>query len=214
MFSDYNLISLEQIQQKGLKLSQEDICSKCSKEVHPANNALLLAIIADKIRRAGLKGYLKKPEDTWMRMATERHLPKHLFPIVEDGELVCEGSPSRAQYLPGLPRATDQYNNAMEWLVRRAFLVLLMDHGDMDPEDVSYSRDDQSMFMETIGGFDDEPDEKPSTITSLTGRVLALRTGDIETIDDETRRVFDQGEGLFDDEQASRMMDVIEDPDG
>lgn len=31
-------------------------------------------------------------------------IPRHLLPLVEDGVVVCEGSPSRAQYLEGQPR--------------------------------------------------------------------------------------------------------------
>lgn len=31
-------------------------------------------------------------------------IPRHLLPVVEDGKVVCEGSPSRAQYIEGQPR--------------------------------------------------------------------------------------------------------------
>ena len=32
--------------------------------------------------------------------------PRHLLPVIENGVVVCEGSPSRAQYLPGQERDT------------------------------------------------------------------------------------------------------------
>jgi len=35
--------------------------------------------------------------------------PRHLMPVIKNGVIVCEGSPSRAQLLPGIPRDTRGY---------------------------------------------------------------------------------------------------------
>jgi len=52
---------------------------------------------------------------------------RHIFPVVKDGKMVCEGSPSRAQYLPGQPRDSRTaypYIPAKEQEIRAAFAEL------------------------------------------------------------------------------------------
>lgn len=70
------------------------VCDKCHQPVNQDNDAALLDAIA-----------LDNP---LYALAT----PRHLLPVMdEDGVVLCEGSPSRAQYLPNQPRDTRGY----EW---------------------------------------------------------------------------------------------------
>jgi hypothetical protein len=50
---------------------------------------------------------------------------RHLLPIVQNGNVLCEGSPSRNQYLEGMPRdkrpGTQSYNAFAESSIRRAY---------------------------------------------------------------------------------------------
>ena len=53
--------------------------------------------------------------------------PRHLLPVVENSIVVCEGSPSRAQYLSGQPRdnrLSYPYQPEMEVLYREAYKKL------------------------------------------------------------------------------------------
>ncbi len=54
------------------------------------------------------------------------HRPRHLLPVQENGEVVCEGSPSRAQYLEGQPRDTRGYKYfpEREQAIREAYAQL------------------------------------------------------------------------------------------
>jgi hypothetical protein len=65
-------------------------CDKCGRPVPASNDAVLLQVLLSKDPDAAL----------WMLFTQ----PRHLLPVVENGVTVCEGSPSRAQYLPGQPR--------------------------------------------------------------------------------------------------------------
>jgi hypothetical protein len=50
--------------------------------------------------------------------------PRHLLPVVEGGRRICEGSPSRAQYLPGQPRDPRpqyRYDPSLETKIRAAY---------------------------------------------------------------------------------------------
>lgn len=51
---------------------------------------------------------------------------RHLLPVVENGVVVCEGSPSRAQYLEGQPRDTrgHTYDHDHEAVSRKAYAEL------------------------------------------------------------------------------------------
>ncbi len=67
-----------------------NICDKCGRHVPPENNAVEFELILDQGRT------------TYLAVADSRHL----LPVVEGGKVVCEGSPSRAQYLHGQPPDT------------------------------------------------------------------------------------------------------------
>ena len=64
-----------------------ELCDKCGKPVPRENNTAYILYLAFEDPRAALFGP-----------------PRHFLPVVEEGELVCEGSPSRAQYIEGQPR--------------------------------------------------------------------------------------------------------------
>lgn len=67
-------------------------CDKCGLPVHRKNDATFFYTI--------LTGSII------FAFAT----PRHLLPVTdEDGKVLCEGSPSRAQYLEGQPRDTRGY---------------------------------------------------------------------------------------------------------
>lgn len=60
-------------------------CDKCGREVPPENDIVFLGI------------ELGDPVAAFAKS-------RHLLPVIEDGIGICEGSPSRAQYLEGQPR--------------------------------------------------------------------------------------------------------------
>jgi hypothetical protein len=89
-------------------------CDKCRIPVPPRNDASLLeAILTDP-------------------MVALVFPSRHLLPVVVGGEQICEGSPSRAQYLEGQPRDSrgDPYVPEREPAVRAAYVKLL----EEDPE--------------------------------------------------------------------------------
>jgi hypothetical protein len=61
-------------------------CDKCGRLVPPHNNAV------------NFEQILAGSGDTLIADS------RHLLPVTENGKVVCEGSPSRAQYFPGQPR--------------------------------------------------------------------------------------------------------------
>jgi len=81
-------------------------CDKCNRPVPKANDATVLDAIA-----------FEEPAVAFVYYA------RHLLPVIENGQIVCEGSPSRAQYLPGQPRDTRGYPylNEMEARYRAAY---------------------------------------------------------------------------------------------
>ena len=99
----------------GIELAHalgEDLrnCNKCGHRVLPQDDAVLLDV--------ALGG------DPMLVFALSRHTKPF---INEDGEQVCEGSPSRAQYLEGMPRDSRglyPYNLQREAEVRRAYASL------------------------------------------------------------------------------------------
>ncbi len=70
-------------------------CDKCGEEIPLENNVVLL--VAELARCKS---------DRHMSWAYLVCTPRHLLPVVKDGKVVCEGSPSSAQYLEGQPRDT------------------------------------------------------------------------------------------------------------
>lgn len=68
-------------------------CDKCGQEVEPKNDALYLDAQREDISMVGAL------------LAAINPSARHLLPVFnEAGEKICEGSPSRAQYLEGQPR--------------------------------------------------------------------------------------------------------------
>lgn len=64
-----------------------NVCDKCGRAVPENNDVRYFDHHLDQASMSILFG-----------------IPRHLLPLVEDGVVVCEGSPSRAQYLEGQPR--------------------------------------------------------------------------------------------------------------
>ena len=88
------------------------MCIRCGKEVLPTNNAVRLDIIIGTDFSYPLESSL------------------HLLPVVVDGETICIGSPSRAQYLKNGPRDTrskSHYNSQKEEPVRKAYAQMQRD---------------------------------------------------------------------------------------
>lgn len=86
------------------------MCDKCGRKVPISNDATLFTGI--------LTG-----EPIIMLFAYGRHL----LPIIEDGKVVCEGSPSRAQYIAGQPRDPRPeyaYEPKLEWVYRMVYEVM------------------------------------------------------------------------------------------
>jgi hypothetical protein len=82
---------LARLQQVADDIRSAHVCYKCAQPVAPTNDARFLRYLAF--------------EDTEVLDA----VPLHLLPLVVDGKVVCEGSPSRAQYLEGQPKDTRGY---------------------------------------------------------------------------------------------------------
>lgn len=81
-------------------------CDKCGTDVPPDNDATLLAV--------------EVTGNPMLALAISRHL----LPVKDGDTTVCEGSPSRAQYLPDMPRDPRYpYNEQNEALFRKAYEV-------------------------------------------------------------------------------------------
>jgi hypothetical protein len=84
------------------------VCDRCGRPVANSNNVLLF----DWARNPILSLFAPF---------------RHLLPVIENGEQVCAGSPSRAQYLEGQPRDTRPeyaYDPAQEIPHREAYIRL------------------------------------------------------------------------------------------
>lgn len=94
-------------------------CDKCGRNVPRNNDASVLASIVSG-------------NPAMLLFAHARHL----LPVHEDGEEVCEGSPSRAQYLEGQPRDTRGYTYHEEYepLIRAAY-EMLQSMAEQEPAD-------------------------------------------------------------------------------
>jgi len=88
------------------------MCSKCGREVPGYNNALELELLITQ-------------SDTGLLIADS----KHLFPVFEEGNMICEGSPSRARYFPGQKKderpGASPYDESLEEPYLNAYLKLL-----------------------------------------------------------------------------------------
>lgn len=94
----------------------ESVCDKCGREVESKNDATRLDFFLGNIL-----AFLA--------------IPRHLLPVVEDGELVCEGSPSRAQYLEGQARdkrASYPYREEYEGVIRKAYTKLILESATIE----------------------------------------------------------------------------------
>lgn len=70
----------------------EYVCDKCGRVVERNNDAVII--------------------DGEVNGFTLAHLmsSRHFLPVIEDGKVVCPGSPSRAQYIEGQPRDSRDYS--------------------------------------------------------------------------------------------------------
>lgn len=85
-------------------------CDKCSTPVPSTNDAGLLDAL---LQREPILAFTLPP--------------RHLLPVEQDGETVCPGSPSRAQYLEGQPRDPRYpYRPEAEAPYRQAYAELLI----------------------------------------------------------------------------------------
>lgn len=91
----------------------ECICDKCGRDIAKGNDALELAIEVHKMKRYGID-YKEEEVDPWISTAYLSYASRHLLPVVEGGRVLCEGSPSRAQYLEGQPRDPRGYEYKVE----------------------------------------------------------------------------------------------------
>lgn len=85
-------------------------CDRCGKPVPLENDAVVL----DALLGRGWEVIFGQP--------------RHLLPVVEEGFVLCTGSPSRAQYLPGQkldPRPEYSYDPKIEPIVRAAYERML-----------------------------------------------------------------------------------------
>lgn len=89
--------------------NRSNICDKCGREVLPNNDVLFLM---EELTGFPLL-FLSAPS-------------RHLLPLFEGGKQVCEGSPSRAQYLEGQPkdRRGYPYRLSTQILIRKAYARL------------------------------------------------------------------------------------------
>ncbi len=97
--------------QEDLWLATHTLCDKCGRLVPSAND--MTRVIA----ATGVPGSEWVPTLWYSR---------HFLPVVEDGVTVCDGSPSRAQYLPGQPRDSRGYPyiEELEPIYRAAWAAL------------------------------------------------------------------------------------------
>lgn len=98
------------------------ICDKCSCDIAKGNDALDLAIEVHTMRKYGID-YKEEEVDPWILTAYLGYASRHLLPVVEGGRVLCEGSPSRAEFLEGQPRDTRGFSYTIEdeVLYRAAF---------------------------------------------------------------------------------------------
>lgn len=98
-------------------------CDKCGMPVMPKDCAVTLEL--------GLGDEANPTAEIAKRMGISRHI----LPIVFDGEELCPGSPSRAQYLEGQPRCvrssnySHPYVPAWEPLYRETYAKMQAEEG-------------------------------------------------------------------------------------
>lgn len=91
----------------------QGICDKCGGLVDEKNDAYELLANLD-------------PASSALRLYAPKF--RHILPVRDDdGNIVCEGSPSTAQYLPGQPkdlRMNASFNKVMGKKIRRAYFQM------------------------------------------------------------------------------------------
>lgn len=90
-----------------------NICNKCGRSVEPENDVAKLETLFHEVQGCVPPFYLQH---------------RHIFTVMEGDKMVCEGSPSRAQYLEGQPRDTREdykYNPDLEQPYREAYKEML-----------------------------------------------------------------------------------------
>jgi hypothetical protein len=85
-------------------------CNKCGAAVPSSNDAVIFDALLTGNSLIALFG-----------------VPRHLLPVIEDSVVVCEGSPSRAQYIEGQlrdQRGDYPYDEAQEPVMRAAYAAM------------------------------------------------------------------------------------------
>ena len=87
-----------------------NFCDKCGQPVPKNNSLVAFEICLDDFAAVGAKR------------------DRHFLPIIVDGKVICEGSPSRAQYIKGQPRDTRgfEYRPESEEPFRLAFAEMII----------------------------------------------------------------------------------------
>ena len=108
-----------------MKNEVENICDKCGEPVPRSNDSFCLALEVEKIKRYGVN-YDEAQVDPWIYTAILTLSSRHLLPVKEGEHVICEGSPSRAQFIEGQPRDTRgyPYRAEDEVIYRAAFAKL------------------------------------------------------------------------------------------
>jgi len=101
-------------------------CDKCGHLVAHNNDAMRLDYVAIMQEKYGVD-YVPGETDTWHDTAFLSHGGRHLLPLVEDGKVVCEGSPSRAQYIGQPLDRRFPYRPDLECRYRNAYARLQSD---------------------------------------------------------------------------------------
>ncbi len=84
-------------------------CDKCGQEIIPEHNDIVVVVgIAEILNRGGriLDTDIFRGELSLFRLSKPA---RHFLPVLQEGERVCDGSPSRAQYIEGQARDTRGY---------------------------------------------------------------------------------------------------------
>lgn len=103
------------------------LCDKCGLPVDPHND--LRNIVADMAAASAVFGEWQAPgsgaAEIMGLVYTLKSPSRHFLPLInEEGEVLCEGSPSRAQYIEGQPRDSRPeypYDKRDETAWRRSF---------------------------------------------------------------------------------------------
>lgn len=101
-------------------------CGKCGRPVHCRDDVAYFDFMREKMRLHGIH-FVDAVVDPWVNTALLKTQSWHLLPLKDGDEVVCEGSPSRYQYLEGQPRDTRcdmRYMAELEVVSRAAYARL------------------------------------------------------------------------------------------